>query len=379
MKSLNSFLFKLYILFLAVFIWSSMDFWYSAMNNDDPASSQSLLLNYSIFILVCHSFFVLLLNYKFIRIRGIHLICTLWCLIMPVIMMLNRAPLSFYFMTILWPVLFETSYLFVRQNHHKMYSLKWLFVIVSIWGVILFLQAPKHDEGQTNTIYFSLLTLPWILFLQKFKTQGLFLFIFSILIILSLKRSALLVLVICWLFYGLLILNKMHKKVMAIGLVCILLLVGGISYSIADNELGGVLSERVNREETDDGKNRLAIYEVTSIMILTSPIESLITGHGHYGVAQNSPLEISAHNDMLEVIYDYGLIIFFLYMCLLLFVVRRCIILYNMESDLFYPYLTSVIIFVIMSTVGHLILYTSYFNFIVIFWGCVDGMVFSKK
>lgn len=162
-------------------------------------------------------------------------------------------------------------------------------------------------------------------------------------------------------------------------LIAVVLSGGILGYSFSDSILKGELSERVNREETDEGRNRLAIYTVTWAMIENSSVDKLFFGHGHYGVRKDSFLEISAHNDFLEVIYDYGLVILVLYLGLWVYVIKRCVRLFRDESPLFLPYAVSLSIFIVMSIVSHLILYASYFLFLVLFWGCIEGSFFVNK
>ena len=152
-----------------------------------------------------------------------------------------------------------------------------------------------------------------------------------------------------------------------------------ILFERIDDYTGGVLTERVNKEETDEGKGREAIWAITISMIQESSPAKLLTGHGHFGVRQDSWLEISAHNDFLEVIYDYGLIIFFLYLCLWYYVLRRAYSLYRARSPLFIPYSSSLSIFLAMSVVSHLILYTTYFNYLVMFWGMIEAIIEMDK
>ena len=162
-------------------------------------------------------------------------------------------------------------------------------------------------------------------------------------------------------------------------IVLFLLLVGIFSFNQIDAMLGGQLSERMNKEETDVGRGRLAIYDVTWLMQQHSSVDEWILGHGHNGVWHNSPLEISAHNDLMEVLYDYGLIVFILYLCLWGYVMNKCLYLYRINSYFLVPYISSICIFIVLSLVSHLVLYTSYFNLLVIFWAGVEAFVEKEK
>ena len=48
--------------------------------------------------------------------KGIHLVCILWMIIMPIIMYINHSPISDTVRTVLWPILFEATYLCCRNQ-----------------------------------------------------------------------------------------------------------------------------------------------------------------------------------------------------------------------------------------------------------------------
>lgn len=323
---------------------------------------------------VCLIMCLLRLNRSY---SGVHLVCMLWLLIMPVIMFVNNAPMADTVRTILWPLLFEATYLSCRGAVYRGDFLKRMFFVLAIIGAVYFFMTRFGVAHQTNTIYFCFLTMPWMMYKADRRTMGIIVLTFTVLALMSLKRSTMLTMVLLWGFYFLNGMRTRRNKIYT--LIASLALVVGVylAYDKIDEYTGGVLTERVNKEETDEGKGREAIWQITTLMIQQSSPGKLITGHGHFGVRRDSFLEISAHNDFLEVIYDYGLIIFFLYLCLWGYVVRRAYKLYRIRSSIFLPYAASLSIFLVMSMVSHLILYTTYFNYLVMFWGFTEAYVES--
>lgn len=311
--------------------------------------------------------------------RGIHLTCILWLLVMPIVMFLNHAPIADTVRTILWPLLFETTYLCSQAQPLRWKFLKKEYYILAAIGFFYFIVTRMGADHQTNTIYLFFLTLPWLLFGANKQTTLVLVFLFTVLALLSMKRSVMLAIVLMWGFYFLY--GMKGRRSIIITIVISLVVLGGLyfAYDKVDSMTGGVLSERVNKEETDEGKGREAVWILTLDMIQKSSPAELITGHGHFGVRQNSWLEISAHNDFLEVIYDYGLVIFFLYLCLWGYVIRRAYYLYKNKSELFLPYAASLSIFLVMSMVSHLILYTTYFNYLVMFWGMAEAILETER
>ena len=358
-KSIFNIFAILFLLFVAAFV----NVWNNSMTDMQSDIGDQRWLVYTVYLLSAYSAWIWLSTGSS-KFKGIHIVCLLWCIIMPIMIWINRGKPVVIFQTILWPLLFEVSFLLVKHDRINLDAFRKLFYIVAIYGSCFFLQSRVEMMTsryvQSNTIYFVFLTLPWLL-LTKEKWLRLFvLILYSVLGFWSLKRSVMLSVVFVFLIAS--------------------LIIGGISgYSYGDKLLSGKLSERINREETDEGRNRLAIYTVTWKMIQSSSTKDIVFGHGHYGVRNDSVLEISAHNDFMEVIYDYGIIIFVLYLGLWVYVFRRCTQLFRLNSDLFMPYAASLAIFLVISMVGHLILYTSYFNYLVLFWGSIEGSFYSKE
>lgn len=372
----------LFLLLLFFFLMASINYWNGNMTGEETDVVKNMMLSYSALVLVAYCLILYLPIIKEGK-HWIHRICFLWCVFMPLVMIhSHNTHLSDYALTILWPLLFEVSYRICKSDMQRILMFRKLFVVVFVWGIILLIQSrlimSQLDHDQTNTIYFSLLTLPWIVIPDRIRTRIIIIAFFSLLALISMKRSAMLVVAVIWITYTALYLRQKRNKLLGIFFVVILLIVGYIVISRVNDTMGGRVEERMT-EETDENSGRLAIWAVVITMIQDSSLPEYILGHGHFAVKNNMPFELSAHNDLLEVIYDYGLILFALYMCLWWHIFLRCLYLYRCKSSLFLPYLISFVIFVVMSMVSHLILYTSYFNYIVAFWGCVEGVIDSNE
>lgn len=375
-------LFYIFAFLLFFFIIAFVNYWNNNMTEVANDTSDKRWLVYSVYLLTAYSLYIWSSNIGS-KIGGIHLICLLWCVIMPFVIWFNHGNLFDILQTILWPLLFESSYWLVKQDKQKLGAFRKFFVVASIYGAYFFLESRvnmfMHEKTQSNTIYFVFLTLPWLLLAKGKTTRLMLLVLFTIIGVWSLKRSVMLTLVFIWSAYFISLIKNKGRSGLNLFLIVILIVGGIYGYSYGDQLFKGELSERINREETDEGRNRLGIYTVTWSMIQSSSSESLVLGHGHFGVRRDSILEISAHNDFLEVLYDYGIIVLLLYLTLWVYVVWKCISLYRSNSVMFLPYAVSLSIFLVMSMVSHLILYTSYFNYLVLFWGSVEGICFSKN
>ena len=382
MKGVGKICLFIFLFLLFVFLMASINYWNGNMTGEEPDSMSAKLLSYTSLALVAYC----ILLYIPIIGKGkhwIHKICIIWCCLMPFIMIHshNNHP-SEYALTIIWSLLFEVSYRICISNSNRLLKFRKLFVIVFAWGVLLLIQSriimTHLDHDQTNTIYFSLLALPWVMLPDNRRFRIFVMAIFSILVLFSMKRSAMLIMALVWGSYFYFYLKQKRNKLVGLFLVIILLIAGYIVVSRVNEKMGGRIEERMT-EETGEDTGRLAIWAIVITMIQDSSLSEYMFGHGHCAVKRDMPFELSAHNDILEVIYDYGLLILVLYLLLWYYIIMRCRGLYRIKSPLFIPYLVSVTIFVIMSMVSHLILYTSYFNYLVVFWGCVEGLLQKEK
>ena len=365
-------LFKLFAFAFFAFALAFMAFQNVGMTHEEGGSRFWLMRIILLLDVICMIVMFANLNRKY---KGIHLVCILWLIFMPVIMYLNQNSLADTVRTILWPLLFETTYLCCLLRVSRSNFLKKEYILIAIVGTGYYLTTRIGADHQTNTVYFCLLTLPWLMYGSDKRMILVLTFIFSAFALLSMKRSTMLSMVMMWAFYFLYGMKSKRSKIYTI--IISVVLIGGlyVAYDKIDDMSGGVLTERVNKEETDEGKGREAIWALTINMIQSSSPTRLVIGHGHFGVRQDSWLEISAHNDFLEVIYDYGLVIFIFYLCLWGYVIRRAYYLYKTKSEMFLPYAASFSIFLVMSMVSHLILYTTYFNYLVMFWGMTEAMI----
>lgn len=398
MAGLKERAFKIFIFLFLFFVLVSAPVWnIMVTKGEDVELDEKRWLIYSTYILVLYGYIILFFKNKsqFIfksegvyKVKGIlkfkigfiHWICLLWCLVMPVIIFLNKGALVHYFQLLLWPVIFEISYMAVLSSPKRIKTIYKNYWVIFIWGVLLFLTSSGVGYGivSPNTVFTPLLTMPILMIKESQRYRFFMLILFTILVLISMKRSCMLIIAAAWISYGLPFL-KIRNKLVAFASVGLLIIGGLFLFSRLNSAMDGQIMDRILQEETDTGKNRLAIWEVTWTMIQESSIKGKLLGHGHFGVRKNSILEISAHNDIMEVIYDYGLIVFVLYVGLWVYVFKRWWGLMREGSPFFFPYSISLAIFIFMSLVSHLILYTSYFNFLVMFWGCMEGLKENKK
>lgn len=373
-------LFLICTLLLIVFFWKTAYHWFNILYTE---SENDILLNVTLLAIEMLILFLIRFSPKFdCQYPRIHWLCFVWEVIMVVVLIFNKAQISHYVKCLAWPLFFETAYLFVRFDIRMLKSFRKVFYIFAFIGTIVFFQAMGllSYETQSNMIYFMLIPVPVLMLSENTKWQYSLLIMASFFALMSMKRSMMLSFALCWCIIVFKYLIGTGRKRLTILLsVLVIALAYGFFY-VVDNYTGGGLSSRtINYEDEDISNGREGIYLVTLDMIVKSSPSHMLLGHGHDSVRKNSILDISAHNEFLEIIYDYGIIILLVYLGLWVYVVRQWLYHYRYNSSYFIPYTLSICLFVVMAMVSQLVLYVSYFLYLVMFWGMVHALKEMKQ
>ena len=139
------------------------------------------------------------------------------------------------------------------------------------------------------------------------------------------------------------------------------------------------VSQRFEMIEDDGGNGREMIYKDVIERYASSDIVSQLFGKGYNSVTGTDKTRaLSAHNDFLEVLYDYGAIGFVFYLLIHLSLIKWAILLFRRKSPMAFPVLVSYVCFIVMSMVSHLIIYPTYFGLLTSFWAfaeCKDRQI----
>lgn len=363
---------SLLVVSFLLFSYCCMDYWSFQMSGENEMGNIRYLI-FSTFLVeivcVCS-----ILNHRLKNDRIVYIFVS-WAIFILLSTCFNGGSIFLYIRLLYIPLLFLGVYN-ISFQYSVISSYQKLFFLVLCMSAMMFLDAflKKQMEGQTNTIYFLILTLPWMLTLSDKKKKWLIFSAICIAGLLSFKRSVFLIVASTLLFLSFSYFRDQKGFMKKIFLFMFVISIAILAVCFVDNISGGFLVERLNREETDEGRNRLAIWQQTWSMISSSSMENLIVGHGHYGVSRDSFLQISAHNDFLEIIYDYGLLVFSVYLLLWQHVIRTAIYLVRHKSDYAFAYMCSLFIFFFMSLVSHLVLYSSFFMFVLFFWSYIASI-----
>ena len=176
--------------------------------------------------------------------------------------------------------------------------------------------ANEVDEAHLGTSYYVLFLLPTLLLTPYKWLRYIGLFITGLVLFSSFKRGGVIAFVlgiIAYLFVKEILVERKFTRLLVFLIALIALF---IILIFVDNAMGNIISERILNIREDGGSGRDQVWPTTWNMIKASDVQQLLFGHGYLAVLRDSPLKLSAHNDFLEVLYNYGIVAFVPYLLL---------------------------------------------------------------
>ena len=276
------------------------------------------------------------------------------------------------------PLLFLFFFVSLKQNPALLRTTNIFFLLLLAFIVPFFLSEVNYKNALLvdsfsvlNDIYYIILLLPWVLLYPKDRWRGAGIIIIVFLALWSMKRTALFALLLAlgiYFFSERIRVRKLIEWRILVGIcffsVSILLL-----YSYIDTQTNGFFVSRISSSLDDKGSGRVDIYKEVIKLQGESTISSWFLGHGHDTVSKSTSSLLSAHNDWLEVLFDYGLVGLVLYSCFNLLLLRKIMQLFKQNSYYGPPMAASYVLFFLISLSSHLVIYASYFAYLMAFWG----------
>jgi O-antigen ligase len=285
------------------------------------------------------------------------------------------------FPVLLWPsvYLFFCTYSRYDSQSPRLFVPYFVFMALAcsfmFFLVFQFFNAGRLNRAmQLNAVYYPLLTIPWLPLVKKPLLRYIVFAVVAVAVFYSVKRAALAVLVIAGFVYVLVEYFLLTKRLRLANIIvpAVLLSMALVGFSYVDESLGGLFSKRLEATSVDGGSGRLELYSSVLDELHRSSDESLIFGHG-YG---SSPryFGTTSHNDFLEMLFAYGLIGLVLYILLHVSLLTKTIRLIRSKSPYASALAVSYAVFLVASMVSHLIIYPTYFVYIVALWGTIEGL-----
>ncbi|MBR3811547.1 MAG: O-antigen ligase family protein [Agathobacter sp.] len=140
-----------------------------------------------------------------------------------------------------------------------------------------------------------------------------------------------------------------------------------VSYYI-DSTLGFGIYDRLNRISMDQGSGRSKMYSKVWQAICESDWMEVLFGHG-----MNTAGKVAgagyAHNDYLEILYDYGVFPFVCIVIFVLLIICQAIQMIKRRSPYAPAFVLSVVIGITLSMFSYFLVFYTFVTCIMAFWG----------
>lgn len=273
--------------------------------------------------------------------------------------------LFFSLFTVLWVISFKFGQGFAYWDTHKLNKVLFYFgllviIPLSIQTFILYIQSDilSFKLGGNDAIFTIIAYLPFAFALKERKLfKTILISLLLIIALLSLKRSIILAAFLSTIVYTLLMVDK-KKIIKYVFSVYTLMVITVIIYAyrfleklVLDTVLG-----RFEYLSEDGGSGRENIYNTLFDVYLNSDAAQFWLGHGYKATLIYKGM--LAHNDFLNILFDFGIIGFSLYMSFILLLIYTSI--KKFRSATYYrneyaTFIATLIIFFVLSSLNNMI------------------------
>lgn len=268
----------------------------------------------------------------------------------------------FNIFTVILPYLVMlTLYIYVRRNGCPTLFLTAVFCVMLLLVVQyyrIYSLAEELGGGHIGVSYHPLFLLPVLMLHPSKLLRYLSVGIVLVVLFSSMKRGGLLAFGAGMLVY-ILVREHVNSKTRFWGwfMAIIAVAVLGIAFWYLGTHNDNYVLERFVNIQEDEGSGRLDVWKQTWSMIINSDLVNFLFGHGYNAVLMDSPLYLSAHNDWLEVWYDYGLIGFLLLVFAIVSWIRFALHLYMEKSPMAASCFMLGTVFAVLTMISHVVIY----------------------
>ena len=374
-----------YVVYLLLFVFSVTSLYNTLMFRLDVASGMTgYIVVLCLLLIECLSIYVIIANVKAILVSKINLLIFLWMIYSVVIMFFTSNNLFDDIRSaIWWPSVYFVFYQIARTDytgkHIKVLIHKFVPVLFLVTLVMYFSlrRIGIEDLKADNSIFYLLLLLPCVCLLSK-KIKYVFLIIAVVATFYSFKRSAVLytsIIILISIYFDFLY----HKRrsfltTLVVPFVLIWGILAGIQY--LDSSTEGHLFNRITSISEDGGSGRLDIWNDVLSMYNKKSIEMKVVGSGFNAVNKEYPF--SAHNDFLEMLYDFGVLGLIMYLLCIGRVVIGAFKAKILGEYYLQANIVMLVIFFVMSMVSHLWLYPSFYAYLMMLVGITNGQIHKQ-
>ena len=221
--------------------------------------------------------------------------------------------------------------------------------------------------GAANSIYLVLSTFPFI-FLVSNKKYRIALLVLPIIAFLVANKTTCLLAALAsvgYYFFDDLRYSKSKWKI----IVTAILTVWAVAYFSGDFIDFESILDDVNSDVDSGGNGRVDIIGNVWFHFIDKGLINLLFGSGYFAVAMDTHL--SAHNDFLEILYDYGIVGLVLFLCFWFSLIKKRRQL-PISSNIYRVYIISLLIYLCTCLGSNFIVQQINMLFFALLWGTID-------
>ena len=285
----------------------------------------------------------------------------------------------------LWIFIYAFFYFFFLRIHFSDSIRDNVILRYTLLFIVLFLlnYAIVNASGFSWSFiesYFLLTMFPFISLMRNSRSRFVLYLLIALCMFLAAKRTGIIVFSISLILYFLYVSRGNFGKKMALFVSLLLIVplcVFLVEYFFQDAWMHVV--ERFTSISEDGGSGRDMVYETLYRQIVDSfgSVEFFL-GNGYNSVIEKSGLGYSAHNDFLEVFYDFGFLVFLLYVFFIFTQIKKVWSRY-LSRDFRFAQGLSVVIFLLLSFFSHQILFTTSVICLCAFWAYIDAIIVKHR
>ena len=274
-----------------------------------------------------------------------------------------------------WLGIFTITYYYAKKSENID---KYIYMILPFFAVFLlkcwsiFLDDSVKVYGLYNAVFYVLFFLPFFFMIKNNAAKSMMILLVFATVIMSYKRSAILVLMVAvaYYFWKEIGTKSATRKKTGFLIGAIVLVVVGVfvfNYLQAEYDLDWLA--RIQDAEKSGGSGRLDIWSNMWSAMKEQSFSEWLGGHGYRMTEKFG----GAHNDFLEILYDFGIIGFALYITFITLLFRYAYYMKKYNYSYHSAYFASLILFLGYSFFGQLIIMPQWFFLLCLFWGLLIG------
>ena len=220
-----------------------------------------------------------------------------------------------------------------------------LFTVIiplAVYSVYIFFTTNLFKFQHVSDAFFYIVAyLPFVFLIKNRPLKTVMICLFAVLAVISFKRSIIIGFLICLFVYFV----TSYKEYLSKWYRWLLLIAVFVFGYYLYNEFSETLTARFSKLETDQGSDRLVIYNQIFNRLSHSNFIDLAFGHGFKSVKSIDAEHRLAHNDFLELIYDFGIVGLVIYI-LFIFSLLKSALKLRTNKSLFPAFLGSLAFFI---------------------------------